>query len=79
MTREGIADRRRQALALATPGKFADFFEQYKARRVRGKRPMGDRENAVDYMRRMETWSFLDDEDMEVCSEWEDVASPFDA
>jgi hypothetical protein len=73
-----IADRRRQVLALATPGRFAEFFELYKARRVRGRRPMGDRENAVDYMRRMEKWSFMDDEELEVCPEWEDVPSPFD-
>jgi hypothetical protein len=73
-----VADRRRQVLALATPGRFADFFEQYKARRVRGRRPMGDHENAADYMRRMEKWSFMEDDEMEVCPEWEDVPSPFD-
>jgi hypothetical protein len=75
---ETIYERRRTVLALVTSGSFAEFFEQYKARRVRG-RPdfyvVDDSE--LDHMRRMERWSIPPDE-IEPRPEWEDVPSPFD-
>jgi hypothetical protein len=75
---ETIYERRRAVLAHATSGSFAEFFESYKAQRVRGRPDLwGVDEAHLDHMQRMERWNVPPDE-LEPRPEWEDVPSPFD-
>jgi hypothetical protein len=75
---ETIYERRRAVLALATSGSFAQFFEQYKARRLLGQPDLYGIGNAeLDHLRNVGRWSIPMDE-IESRPEWEDVPSPFD-
>jgi hypothetical protein len=74
---ETLYERRRAVLALVTPASFTEFFDQYKAVRVRG-RPDLWRIGELEFIQRMEPWGIPLDE-LEPRPEWEDVPSPFDA
>lgn len=76
--RERVYERRRAVLGLATSGTFAEFFEQYKDRRIQGRPDLWDvDEDELDHMQRMELLNYPPDE-LEPRLEWEHVSSPFD-
>jgi hypothetical protein len=76
-SRELVFEQRRAVLAEAASGKFAEFFEQYKQNRVRGRPDLMGEGSDFDHVRRMDLWTATLDE-VEPRPEWKDVPSPFD-
>jgi hypothetical protein len=74
-SRDWIFDQRAACLSEATAAKFAEYYDDYKLRRVIGYPHLMD--ELYSYQQQLEHWQIPPDE-IEPRPEWADVPSPFD-